>query len=86
MNPKELPKVKLEGSNKEYYYDERLQQIRNVENPHDYADLSRDENASIDYFTKQVGEGKTARLPFRLRELEYIETTEEFRPKMREKS
>ncbi len=35
--PRELPKIQIAG--KTYYADERLRQLRNVENPHDYIDF-----------------------------------------------
>ena len=35
--PRELEKIQIAG--KTYYADERLRQLRNVENPHDYIDL-----------------------------------------------
>ena len=37
----ELPKVQMKK--KMWYFDARLKQLRNVENPHDYHDLSHDE-------------------------------------------
>ena len=33
----ELPKIKR--GRKTYYFDERLKQLRNVKNPHDFIDL-----------------------------------------------
>ena len=33
-----LKRLKMDG--KEYFIDERLSQIRNVDNPHDYEDVS----------------------------------------------
>ncbi len=36
--PRELPIVEYEGTR--WYFDERLRQIRNVSNPHDYQNLN----------------------------------------------
>ncbi len=35
--PRKLPKIKMENG-KTYFVDERLRQLRNVQNPHDYID------------------------------------------------
>ena len=35
--PRELPQIQIAG--KTYYADERLRQLRNIENPHDYIDF-----------------------------------------------
>jgi uncharacterized protein with ACT and thioredoxin-like domain len=43
----ELPTVK-KGKNL-YYYDEKLQQLRNVVNPHDFQDLTADEAENLNY-------------------------------------
>lgn len=40
--PKMLPQVRYEG--KVWFFDERLRQLRNIKNPHDYIDLE------LDYF------------------------------------
>ena len=42
---RQLPIVKYEG--KRWFFDERLSQIRNVKNPHDYQDLNEFE---VEYF------------------------------------
>lgn len=42
-NPRRLPVVQYEG--KTWYFDERLRQIRNWKNPHDYQDLNEFEVA-----------------------------------------
>ena len=62
----ELPKIILKGGKIEYYFDERISQIRNIENPNDFHNLSRDENAAIAYFVKE----KEKRMPFKLKDLE----------------
>lgn len=36
--PRELPRVRLEGRDGEYYLDIRLRQFRSVTNPHDFID------------------------------------------------
>jgi hypothetical protein len=36
--PRRLPKVRLDNG-KTYFIDERLKQLRNVKNPHDYIDF-----------------------------------------------
>jgi hypothetical protein len=41
----ELPRITRGG--KTYYFDARLQQLRNVDNPHDYIDLSQEETEEI---------------------------------------
>ena len=46
-SPHMLPIVKYEGAN--YFFDERLKQIRNIKNPHDYQDLNEFE---MEYFQK----------------------------------
>ena len=38
---RELPKIRMK--NKVWYFDARLNQLRNVENPSDYYDLAHDE-------------------------------------------
>jgi len=48
---RQLPIVKYEG--KQYYFDERLKQIRNIKNPHDYQDLNEFE---MEYF-KNLSKG-----------------------------
>ena len=45
---KMLPVVRYER--KLWFFDERLRQLRNVRNPHDFIDLNEFE---IDYFTKR---------------------------------
>lgn len=40
-----LPIYKHEG--KTYFFDARLRQLRNVDNPHDYIDLTSDEVDTI---------------------------------------
>jgi hypothetical protein len=39
--PRRLPEIVLDG--KRYYFDRRLDQLRNVDCPHDFVDLSADE-------------------------------------------
>jgi len=46
---KMLPIVHYEG--KLWFLDERLKQLRNVQNPHDFIDLN---DFEIDYFIKEV--------------------------------
>lgn len=48
--PHKLPIVKYED--KHWFFDARLRQIRNVEDPHDYQDLDDFEHA---YFTRLAG-------------------------------
>ena len=45
LTPRELPQVTLMG--KTWFFDERLKQIRNIENPHDYRDLTDQEVEQI---------------------------------------
>lgn len=45
--PKMLPVVQEED--KEYFFDERLRQLRNVRNPHDFRDL---DDFEMEYFGK----------------------------------
>ncbi len=40
-SPRQLPIVEYEG--KRWFLDERLRQLRNIDNPHDYRDLDKDE-------------------------------------------
>jgi hypothetical protein len=47
--PTQLPIVEYE--NKRWYFDARLRQIRNVENPHDYNSL---DDFEMEYFRKLV--------------------------------
>lgn len=68
----ELPKVKFEHSNSEYYYDERLREVRNVQNPNESYRLTNDENDSIEYF---VTHGKKD-LPFGINDLRTVELRE----------
>jgi hypothetical protein len=46
---KMLPVVRYER--KLWFFDERLRQIRNVRNPHDFSDL---DEVEMDYFKKRV--------------------------------
>ena len=62
----ELPKIILKGGKIEYYFDERISQIRNIENPNDFHNLSRDGYAAIAYFVEK----KEKRMPFKLKDLE----------------
>ena len=39
--PRRLPIVEYDG--KKWFLDERLKQIRNIHNPHDFEDLNKDE-------------------------------------------
>ncbi len=48
-HPRQLPIVEYEG--KRWYFDERLRQIRTVENPHDYQDLN---DFEMVYFSDRV--------------------------------
>lgn len=45
--PSRLPTVLVEGI--WFFFDERLSQLRNVENPHDFIDLSTTERDAIRY-------------------------------------
>lgn len=45
-----LPVVRYEG--KLWFFDERLRQIRNVENPHDFMDLN---DFEVEYFRQKAG-------------------------------
>jgi|CXWL01.1.fsa_nt_gi hypothetical protein len=49
QTPVGLPIVAYEGQR--WYFDARLRQIRNVENPHDYEDL---DDFELAYFTDLV--------------------------------
>ncbi len=67
-----LPKVRMKGGKKVYYFDERLSQLRNVKDPYDHIDLESDERDAIEYMAGQpveVGEKmpemKVVDLPFR---------------------
>jgi hypothetical protein len=55
--PGRLPVVKVQGSRVRYYFDAKLKQLRNVENPHDYVDLSTEERDGIEWL---VGQGRTS--------------------------
>ena len=46
----ELPKIKFKGG--EYYFDERLKELRSVENPFIEVSLTNTDSDSIDYLIK----------------------------------
>ncbi|MBI1972579.1 hypothetical protein HYS50_01080 [Candidatus Woesearchaeota archaeon] len=50
--PKQLPKIKRGKGI--YFFDEKLKQLRKVDNPHDCIDLTNDEV----WFYKEVAEGR----------------------------
>lgn len=43
--PRELPTVRIRGV--QYYFDYKMRQLRNAENPHDFIDLSFGERDAI---------------------------------------
>lgn len=45
-----LPIITYEG--KKWFFDERLRQLRNVENPHEWTDLNEFE---MEYFREKIG-------------------------------
>jgi hypothetical protein len=54
---RELPKVEIDG--KEYYIDERLSELRNVENPHDtklLEEMKKNQVNQIDIILKEADE------------------------------
>lgn len=50
--PRQLPKIRRGKSI--YFFDERLRQLRKVNNPHEYIDLTNEEL----WFYKEVAEGR----------------------------
>mgnify|MGYP001566717439 CR=1 FL=1 len=65
--PIQLPKIKR---NKViYFFDEKLNQLRNIDNPHDYIELTAEET---DYY-KDVAEGR-----FATKNLYLVEASKEF--------
>lgn len=64
--PIELPRVTLAG--KTWFFDERLKQIRNVENPHEYRDLTDQE---VEKIKKQITARPTGEIE------NWIKTSEE---------
>lgn len=50
--PRQLPKISRGKTI--YFFDERLRQLRNVDNPHSYIDLTNEEV----WFYKEVSEGR----------------------------
>ncbi len=63
-SPKMLPIIAFQGTSTKYYWDARLGQVRNINNPHDYWDPKRSARESIEYF---VQEGKMT-MPFKYKE------------------
>ena len=63
-SPVVLPIIAFQGTSTKYYWDARLGQVRNINNPHDYWDPKRSARASIEYF---VQEGKMT-MPFKYKE------------------
>lgn len=68
----ELPKISFKNSDKEYYYDARLNEIRNVKDFTDSYNLTRDESESIEYFLS-VGKNKQ---PYKVTDLESAQMRE----------
>ena len=50
----ELPKIKV--GKKTHYFDARLKQLRNVDNPHDYEDLTEVEAYQVKQAIDSFGE------------------------------
>ena len=63
-SPRMLPIIAFQGTSTKYYWDARLGQVRNINNPHDYWDPKRSARESIEYF---VQEGKMT-MPFKYKE------------------
>ena len=51
--PGRLPIVRVQGSRVKYFFDARLKQLRNVNNPHDFLDLSTNDRDGIEWLVNQ---------------------------------
>jgi hypothetical protein len=54
----ELPKIRED--NKTYYFDERLRQLRNVNNPHDFVNIN---DFEMQYYKEKVEKNKKSAKP-----------------------
>jgi hypothetical protein len=62
--PATLPVIRFKGSDKTYYFDQRLSQVRNITDPNDFVDL-RNWSDSVETIEYWLGRG-VHEMPFKI--------------------